>query len=192
MLPPKGNKYCLVARVLVLGRGAAAAAGGGGGGGAAAAGGGGGGGVAAAAGAGAAAVAGLAPPGPSLSVSSLVPGWTVEPSSTWRASITPLPGLGTGTDVLSVSISQRTSSSDTESPTAFSHRMSPSEIESAKAGQTTTVTSRKTWLVYKLRLSTGGWKTRDELPGLLCTATCREVTWAKLDRCRTFRALLSC
>merc|ERR1719312_1328667 len=50
-------------------------------------------------------------------------------------------GEGTGTLVLSVSISQRTSSSATLSPTCFSHLTSPSEMESAKAGQTTSFTS---------------------------------------------------
>lgn len=80
------------------------------------------------------------------------------PSSTSSSVITPDPGEGTGTEVLSVSISQRTSSSETVSPTAFSHLKSPSEMESAKAGQTTTFTSSPRTLVVKiLRLTTGFW-----------------------------------
>jgi hypothetical protein len=72
--------------------------------------------------------------------------------------ITPDPGEGTGTEVLSVSISQSTSSSETLSPTAFSHLMSPSEMESAKAGHTTTFTSSPRTLVVKiLLLTTGFW-----------------------------------
>merc|ERR1719500_1841225 len=122
---------------------------------------GGGGGGAAAAGAGAAAdgaAAGLAPPGPSWILRSCTPGWTVLPSSTSSSVITPEPGEGTGTEVLSVSISQRTSSSETLSPTAFSHLMSPSEMESAKAGHTTTFTSSPRTLVVKiLLLTTGFW-----------------------------------
>lgn len=123
----------------VAGMGAAAAAAAGGGGG-------GGGGGAAAAGGGAAAASFLAgaadpPPAPTLSLSSLVPGDTVDPSSTSSSSITPLTGDGTGTLVLSVSISQSTSSTETESPTAFSHLISPSDILSAKAGHTMTLTS---------------------------------------------------
>merc|ERR1719239_1194650 len=154
----------------ILSTGAAPAAGafggiGGGGGraanGAAGRGGGGGGvvGIGAAAAAGAAgAAAGLAPPGPSWILRSCTPGWTVLPSSTSSSVITPEPGGGTGTEVLSVSISQRTSSSDTLSPTAFSHLMSPSEMESAKAGHTTTFTSSPRTLVVKiLLLTTGFW-----------------------------------
>merc|ERR1719209_22290 len=135
--------------VVGIGAAAAAAAGGGGGGGAAAAGAG-----AAAAGA----AAGLAPPGPSWILRSCTPGWTVLPSSTSSSVITPEPGEGTGTEVLSVSISQRTSSSETLSPTAFSHLMSPSEMESAKAGHTITFTSSPRTLVVKiLLLTTGFW-----------------------------------
>merc|ERR1719397_931830 len=153
----------------ILSTGAAPAAGAfggiGGGGGLAASGaagrGGGGGGGAAAAGAGAAAAgaaAGLAPPGPSWILRSCTPGWTVLPSSTSSSVITPEPGEGTGTEVLSVSISQRTSSSETLSPTAFSHLMSPSEMESAKAGHTITFTSSPRTLVVKiLLLTTGFW-----------------------------------
>merc|ERR1719318_274029 len=60
-------------------------------------------------------------------------------------------GEGTGTLVLSVSISQITSSSVTESPTAFSHLMSPSEMESAKAGHTMIFTSSpRTLVVYRV------------------------------------------
>merc|ERR1719470_578888 len=115
--------------------------------------GGGGGGVA---GMGAAAAAGGlgaagAPPAPTFSLRSLAPGATVEPSSTRSSSITPAAGEGTGTLVLSVSISQITSSSVTESPTAFSHLMSPSEMESAKAGHTMTFTSSpRTLVVYRV------------------------------------------
>merc|ERR1719341_2928543 len=99
--------------------------------GAAAAAGGGGGAAAAGAGAGAAtsaaglAAAGAPPPAPSFILRSLVPGDTVAPSSTRSSVITPAAGEGTGTDVLSVSISQMTSSSATESPTAFSPLTSP-------------------------------------------------------------------
>merc|ERR1719400_677926 len=150
----------------ILSTGAAPAAGafggiGGGGGRAANGAAGRGGGGAAAAGAGAAAAgaaAGLAPPGPSWILRSCTPGWTVLPSSTSSSVITPEPGEGTGTEVLSVSISQRTSSSETLSPTAFSHLMSPSEMESAKAGHTTTFTSSPRTLVVKiLLLTTGFW-----------------------------------
>merc|ERR1719318_1038979 len=143
-----------------LAMGAAGLGGGGGGvagiGAAAAAGGGGGGGGATAAGVGAAAAAaGLgaagAPPAPTFSLRSLAPGATVEPSSTRSSSITPAAGEGTGTLVLSVSISQITSSSATESPTAFSHLMSPSEMESAKAGHTMIFTSSpRTLVVYRV------------------------------------------
>merc|ERR1719370_1368386 len=152
----------------ILSTGAAPAAGalggiGGGGGraanGAAGRGGGGGGVVGIGAGAAAAgAAAGLAPPGPSWILRSCTPGWTVLPSSTSSSVITPEPGEGTGTEVLSVSISQRTSSSETLSPTAFSHLMSPSEMESAKAGHTITFTSSPRTLVVKiLLLTTGFW-----------------------------------
>merc|ERR1719318_109725 len=123
----------------VAGIGAAAAAAGGGGGG--------GGATAAAADLGAAG----APPAPTFSLRSLAPGATVEPSSTRSSSITPAAGEGTGTLVLSVSISQITSSSVTESPTAFSHLMSPSEMESAKAGHTMIFTSSpRTLVVYRV------------------------------------------
>merc|ERR1711971_91497 len=138
----------------ILSTGAAPAAGAAG-----AAAGGGGGGGAAAAGAGAAAAgaaAGLAPPGPSWILRSRTPGWTVLPSSTSSSVITPDPGEGTGTLVLSVSISQMTSSSDTLSPTAFSHLMSPSEMESAKAGHTITLISSPRTLVVKMLLLTIG------------------------------------
>merc|ERR1719285_74344 len=148
----------------ILSTGAAPAAGdfggiGGGGGRAANGAAGRGGGGAAAAGAGAAAAgaaAGLAPPGPSWILRSCTPGWTVLPSSTSSSVMTPEPGEGTGTEVLSVSISQRTSSSDTLSPTAFSHLMSPSEMESAKAGHTITFTSSPRTLEVKILLLTIG------------------------------------
>merc|ERR1719362_999827 len=120
----------------VLGMGAAAAAGGGGAAAAGAAG-------AATSGAAGLAAAGAPPPAPSFILRSLVPGDTVAPSSTRSSVITPAAGEGTGTDVLSVSISQMTSSSATESPTAFSHLTSPSEMESAKAGQTISFTSSR-------------------------------------------------
>lgn len=124
----------------MVGIGPAAAAGGGGGGGGGAAAGVGGAAGASAAGAAAGLAAG-APPAPSFSLTSLVPGDTVAPSSTSSSRITPAAGDGTGTLVLSVSISQITSSSATVSPTCFSHLTSPSEMESAKAGQTTSLTS---------------------------------------------------
>ena len=113
--------------------GAAGAAGGGGGGGAAA-------GSAAAAGLG---LAGAAPPAPTLILTSFIPGFTVLPSSTKSSSMTPAHGDGTGTEVLSVSTSQMTSSSVTASPTAFSQRKSPSVMDSAKAGHVTTLISSK-------------------------------------------------
>merc|ERR1719369_660284 len=149
----------------VVGIGAAAAAAGGGGGG-----GGGGGAAAAGAGAGAAAAAGLGaapPPAPTLSFSSLAPGATVDPSSTRSSSITPAAGEGTGTLVLSVSISHNTSSSVTESPTAFSNLMSPSDMESAKAGHTITFTSSPNTLEVNRVLETEVLEPipiRDELP----------------------------
>ena len=65
----------------------------------------------------------------------------MEPSSTNNSSITPEQGEGTGTEVLSVSISQITSSSFTESPAAFSQRKSPSVMDSANAGHFTIVIS---------------------------------------------------
>merc|ERR1719470_181741 len=138
-----------------LAMGAAGLGGGGGGvagiGAAAAAGGGGGGGGATAAGAAAGLGVAGAPPAPTFSLRSLAPGATVEPSSTRSSSITPAAGEGTGTLVLSVSISQITSSSVTESPTAFSHLMSPSEMESAKAGHTMIFTSSpRTLVVYRV------------------------------------------
>lgn len=110
----------------------------------AAGGGGGGGGAAAAAGAsGALGLAGAAPAAPTLILTSFAPGDTVAPSSTRSSSITPAHGDGTGTEVLSVSISQMTSSSATASPRAFSHLKSPSVMDSAKAGQVTTLISSK-------------------------------------------------
>merc|ERR1719370_347839 len=157
----------------VVGIGAAAAAGAAG----AAAGGGGGGDGAA---------AGLAPPGPSWILRSCAPGCTVVPSSTSSSVITPDPGEGTGTEVLSVSISQRTSSSETVSPTAFSHLRSPSEIESAKAGQTTTFTSSPRTLVVKiLRLTTGFWYSREAVGSTGDREACVAcVAWeASTERC---------
>lgn len=115
---------------------ALSAAGGGGGGGAAAAG-------SAGFGASALGFAGAAPTAPALILAKAVPGLTVAPSSTKRASMTPEQGDGTGTEVLSVSISQITSSSATESPTAFSQRRSPSVMDSAKAGHLTTTSSSR-------------------------------------------------
>ena len=56
-----------------------------------------------------------------------------------------------GTDVLSVSTSQTTSSTATASPTAFSKRMSPSEMDSANAGQVTVWFSSLTDVKLKLR-----------------------------------------
>lgn len=106
-------------------------------------GGGGGGGAAASAAFGASAFGAGAPPGPALILAKAVPGLTVAPSSIKRASMTPEHGDGTGTDVLSVSISQMTSSSLTVSPTAFSQRKSPSVIDSAKAGHLTTTSSKR-------------------------------------------------
>merc|ERR1719397_1458551 len=174
----------------VVGIGAAAAAGAAG----AAAGGGGGGGGAAAAGAGAAAAgaaAGLAPPGPSWILRSCTPGWTVLPSSTSSSVMTPEPGEGTGTEVLSVSISQRTSSSETLSPTAFSHLMSPSEMESAKAGHTITFTSSPRTLVVKiLLLTTGFWYIR-EADGRTGEREAWVACEASTERCCPSRAWLS-
>merc|ERR1719414_948595 len=107
--------------------GAAGAAGGGGGGGSAAG----------------LGLAGAAPPAPTLILTSFIPGFTVLPSSTKSSSMTPAHGDGTGTEVLSVSTSQMTSSSVTASPTAFSQRKSPSVMDSAKAGHVTTLISSK-------------------------------------------------
>lgn len=59
-----------------------------------------------------------APPGPRLNFKMSIPGFTVVPSSTSKASITPEAGELMGIEVLSVSISPITSSSFTESPTA--------------------------------------------------------------------------
>ena len=110
-----------------------------------AAGGGGGGGGAAAAGSVAAGLglAGAAPAAPTLILTNFIPGLTVLPSSTRSSSMTPAHGDGTGTEVLSVSTSQMTSSSATESPTAFSHLKSPSVMDSAKAGHVTTLISSR-------------------------------------------------
>merc|ERR1719153_2051297 len=146
---------------------AAAAAGGGGGGG---------GGAAAITGSGAGAAAGLgvagAPPAPSFNFKSLAPGATVEPSSTNSSSITPAAGEGTGTLVLSVSISQITSSSETESPTAFSHLISPSEMESAKAGHTIIFTSSRSILVVYRVLQRGPVLDSSPNTGLILTVAC--------------------
>merc|ERR1719228_1143250 len=149
-----------------IGAAAAAAGGGGGGGGAAAA---------AGSGAGAAAgfgAAGAPPPAPSFSLRSLAPGATVEPSSTKSSSITPAAGEGTGTLVLSVSISQITSSSETESPTAFSHLISPSEMESAKAGHTIIFTSSRSILVVYRVLQRGPVLDLSPNTGLILTVAC--------------------
>lgn len=71
--------------------------------------------------------------------------------------MTPETGDGTGTEVLSVSISAKTSSSAMESPTAFSQTMSPSVMDSAKAGQVTTLTSsHRVALVRRPRWSNRG------------------------------------
>lgn len=80
-------------------------------------GGGGGGGGAAAAGAAASFLgAGAEPASPTAIRANAVPGFTVASSSTRSFSMTPDTGEGTGTDVLSVSISQITSSTATLSP----------------------------------------------------------------------------
>lgn len=55
--------------------------------------------------------------------------------------MTPATWDGMGTLVLSVSTSATTSSTPTLSPTAFSHRRSPSDMDSANAGHTITCTS---------------------------------------------------
>merc|ERR1719481_1233547 len=101
---------------------------------------------------GAAAAGFAAPAAPTLILRSFMPGVTVEPSSTRRASTTPATGEGTGTEVLSVSISHTTSSTSTESPTAFSHLMSPSEMESAKGGHSTSFNSLYKHLEVKMFL----------------------------------------
>merc|ERR1719153_271195 len=149
--------------------GIAAAGGGGGGGGGAAA-------AAAITGSGADAAAGLgaagAPPASSFNFRSLAPGATVEPSSTNSSSITPAAGEGTGTLVLSVSISQITSSSETESPTAFSHLISPSEMESAKAGHTIIFTSSRSILVVYRVLQRGPVLDSSPNTGLILTVAC--------------------
>merc|ERR1719228_1437028 len=127
-------------------------------------------------GSGADAAAGLgaagAPPAPSFNFRSLAPGATVEPSSTNSSSITPAAGEGTGTLVLSVSISQITSSSETESPTAFSHLISPSEMESAKAGHTIIFTSSRSILVVYRVLQRGPVLDSSPNTGLILTVAC--------------------
>merc|ERR1719315_1015503 len=141
--------------------------------------GGGGGGAAAITGSGAGAAAGLgaagAPPAPSFNFKSLAPGATVEPSSTNSSSITPAAGEGTGTLVLSVSISQITSSSETESPTAFSHLISPSEMESAKAGHTIIFTSSRSILVVYRVLQRGPVLESRPNTGLILIVACLTV-----------------
>merc|ERR1719309_829755 len=179
------------------GRLAIGAAGLGGGGG-----GGGGGGAAAAAavtGSGADAAAGLgaagAPPAPSFSFRSLAPGATVEPSSTNSSSITPAAGEGTGTLVLSVSISQITSSSATESPTAFSHLISPSEMESAKAGHTIIFTSSRSILVVYRVLHKGPVLESRPNTGLILIVACLTVVSLERETLAKFlasRALATC
>ena len=57
--------------------------------------------------------------------------------------MTPATWDGMGTLVLSVSTSATTSSTPTLSPTAFSHRRSPSDMDSANAGHTITCTSSR-------------------------------------------------
>merc|ERR1719419_144510 len=102
----------------------------------------GGGGVAAAAGASAFGTsAALGAPAPFRSLKRGVPPSTFPPSGTKSSSITPAAGEGTCTDVLSVSISHTTSSSETVSPTAFSHLTSPSVTDSANAGVLTVTSS---------------------------------------------------
>merc|ERR1719369_2466231 len=113
-----------------------------------------------------------APPAPSFNFKSLAPGATVEPSSTNSSSITPAAGEGTGTLVLSVSISQITSSSETESPTAFSHLISPSEMESAKAGHTIIFTSSRSILVVYRVLQRGPVLDSSPNTGLILTVAC--------------------
>ena len=113
-------------------------------------GGGGGGGAAAAACFGAA--AGAAPTSPTAILANFAPGLTVDPSSTRSSSITPDTGDGTGTDVLSVSISQITSSTEILSPLPFSHLKSPSVIDSANAGQVMTCSSSNVKLVRNPRV----------------------------------------
>ena len=95
--------------------------------------------------------AGAVPPSPMVIRANLFPGLTVAPSSTRSSSMTPDTGDGTGTDVLSVSISQITSSTAMLSPLAFSHLRSPSVIDSAKAGHSITCSSSKRKLVCKPR-----------------------------------------
>merc|ERR550519_97791 len=172
-----------------IGAAAAAAGGGGGGGGAAAA---------AGSGAGAAAgfgAAGAPPPAPSFSLRSLAPGATVEPSSTKSSSITPAAGEGTGTLVLSVSISQITSSSETESPTAFSHLISPSEMESAKAGHTMIFTSSPSTLVVYRVLHKGPVLESRPNTGLILIVACLTVVSLERETLAKFlasRALATC
>merc|ERR1719228_1483804 len=167
----------------VDGIGAAAAAAGGGGGG---------GGAAAAAGFGAAEAP---PPAPSFSLRSLAPGATVEPSSTKSSSITPAAGEGTGTLVLSVSISQITSSSETESPTAFSHLISPSEMESANAGHTMIFTSSPSTLVVYRVLHKGPVLESRPNTGLILIVACLTVVSLERETLAKFlasRALATC
>merc|ERR1719153_1527070 len=172
--------------------GIAAAGGGGGGGGGAAA-------AAAITGSGADAAAGLgaagAPPASSFNFRSLAPGATVEPSSTNSSSITPAAGEGTGTLVLSVSISQITSSSETESPTAFSHLISPSEMESAKAGHTIIFTSSPSTLVVYRVLHKGPVLDSRPKTGLILIVACLTVVSLERETLAKFlasRALATC
>lgn len=67
--------------------------------------------------------------------------------------MTPDTGEGTGTDVLSVSTSQITSSTAMLSPCAFSHLRSPSVIDSANAGHTISCVSSKLNVVLKPRVA---------------------------------------
>ncbi len=85
--------------------------------------------------------AGAVPSAPTSISASFIPGLTVAPSSTSCFLSTPATGDGTGTDVLSVSTSQTTSSCSNASPSCFSHLRSPSEMDSAKAGHSMTFTS---------------------------------------------------
>merc|ERR1719228_2005192 len=160
----------------------------------------GGGAAAAAAGSGAGAAAGFGaagapPPAPSFSLRSLAPGATVEPSSTKSSSITPAAGEGTGTLVLSVSISQITSSSETESPTAFSHLISPSEMESANAGHTMIFTSSPSTLVVYRVLHKGPVLESRPNTGLILIVACLTVVSLERETLAKFlasRALATC
>ena len=82
--------------------------------------------------------AGPEPFSPCAISASTLPTPTVSPSAAWILTTVPLTGDGTSASTLSVDISTRISSSETESPSCLCHsRMEPSETESPIGGMTT-------------------------------------------------------